>query len=91
MARFMKRPVRRPVKKKARFFRGKRRFPERAGKDWRGPLVVYREVELLRKFLSSSSKIMSRKRSGTNAKEQATIRTAIKQARFLALVPYSGT
>jgi len=54
-------------------------------------LVSYREVDLLRKFLSSSSKIMSRKRSGTSAKEQAAIRTAIKQARFLALVPYSGT
>jgi len=88
----MRRPAtRRPKKGKERFTRGKRRFPERGGQDWRGPLVSYREVDLLRKFLSSSSKIMSRKRSGTSAKEQAAIRTAIKQARFLALVPYSGT
>ncbi|MHC4089495.1 MAG: 30S ribosomal protein S18 [Planctomycetota bacterium] len=85
-----KRPIKRP-KKKDRFARGAQRFPERGGADWRGPLIAYREVDLLRKFLSSSSKITSRKRAGTNAKEQAAIRTAVKQARFLALVPYAGT
>ena len=78
-----------PVKRKgARVQHGKRRFPERGGKDWRGPLVMYREIELLRKFLTSSNKVMSRKRSGANAREMAAMRTAIKRARFMALVPY---
>jgi small subunit ribosomal protein S18 len=67
------------------------RFPERAGKDWVGPLLDYKEVDLLRKFLTSSSKIMSRKRAGTSTQEQNAVKTAIKQARFLALLPYSGT
>jgi small subunit ribosomal protein S18 len=80
----------RPKKKKRRISKGTRRFPERAGSDWRGPLVSYREVELLRKFLTSSAKIMSRKRAGTSHQEQAAIRLAVKRARFLALVPYSG-
>lgn len=80
----------RPAKGKRREHRGKRRFPERARKDWHGPLVSYREVELLRKFLTSSNKIMSRKRSGANAKEMAALRTAIKHARFIALVPYTA-
>ena len=70
---------------------GKRRFPERAAKEWKGPIVDYKEVELLRKFMTASSKIMSRKRAGTNAREQRDIRNALKRARFLALLPYMGT
>ena len=85
------RTPRKPKKKKERIPRGARRFPERSGKDWHGPLVMYREVDLLRKFMTSSAKVMSRKRGGTTAKEQSAVRTAIKHARFLALVPYTGT
>ena len=39
------------------------RFPERVGPQWAGPVVDYKEIELLRKFLTSSSKVMSRKRA----------------------------
>lgn len=67
------------------------RFPDRGGKKWIGSLVSYKEVDLLRKFLTSSSKMMSRKRGGTNTQEQKALKLAIKQARFLALIPYSGT
>ncbi len=67
------------------------RFPERRKKEWVGPLVDYKEVDLLRKFLTSSSKMMSRKRGGTNTQEQRALKLAVKRARFLALVPYSGT
>jgi ribosomal protein S18 len=45
---------------------------------------------MLRKFMTSSSKIMSRRRAGTNTQEQKTVKLAIKRARFLALVPYRG-
>ena len=68
----------------------KTRFPERNSKAWNGPIVDYKEVDLLRKFLSASSKLMSRKRAGTNAREQRAIRKAVKRARFLALLPYKG-
>ena len=78
----------RPVKRKTT--RNKRRFRERATKMWKGPIVDYKEVDLLRKFLTASSKIMSRKRAGTSAPEQRAIRRAVKRARFMALLPYSG-
>ena len=65
-----------------------RRFRDRGGPDWVGELVDYKEIELLRKFLTSSSKLMSRKRAGTNAQEQRALRIAIKRARFLSLLPY---
>ncbi len=77
--------------KKRRSIKGKRRFHDRGGKGWKGSLVDYKEVELLRKFLTASSKIMSRKRAGTSAFEQRDVRRAIKRARFLALLPYTGT
>jgi len=72
-------------------FRTSSRFPERDKPEWVGPVVDYKEVELLRKFLTSSSKLMSRKRGGTNAQEQNALKQAIKRARFMALLPYAGT
>lgn len=71
--------------------RSKCRFPERAKKEWVGPTVDYKEVELLRKFLTASNKLMSRKRAGTNTQEQACLKEAVKRARFMALIPYVGT
>ena len=68
----------------------KQRFAGRGGPDWVGGLIDYKETELLRKFLTSSSKLMSRKRAGTSAKEQRDVKIAIKRARFLALIPYAG-
>ena len=68
----------------------KSRFPERDTAEWNGPTVDYKEVELLRKFLTVSNKMMSRKRAGTNASEQRDLRRAIKRARFMALLPYTG-
>ena len=67
------------------------RFPERTGVDWHGPVVDYKEIDLLRKFLTTSSKLMSRKRAGTSTQEQRTLKQAIKRARFLSLLPYRGT
>lgn len=67
-----------------------RRFPDRGGAGWVGPIVDYKEVELLRKFLTSSSKMMSRKRGGANAQEQKDLKLAVKRARFMALIPYRG-
>ncbi len=78
-------------RKAGRAQKGKRRFPERGGKDWKGPIVDYKEVDLLRKLLTASSKMMSRKRAGTNAREQRDVARAIKRARFMALLPYKGT
>ena len=76
--------------RKRRVPKNKRRFHDRGGKAWKGPIVDYKEVDLLRKFLTASSKMMSRKRAGTNAREQRDIRRAIKRARYLALLPFAG-
>lgn len=80
----------RNAKKKVRAKRSQRRFNDRGGKDWVGPLIDYKEVELLRKMMTSSHKIMSRKRAGTNAAEQRDLRRAIKKARFMALLQFTG-
>ena len=86
-----RRPARTGPPRKRRSQYGKRRFRDRGGKEWKGPIVDYKEVDLLHKFLTASSKMMSRKRAGTNAREQRDIRRAIKRARFLALLPFTGT
>lgn len=75
---------------KKRVYHTVQRFPERGGLQWNGPLVDYKEVELLRKFLTSSNKVMSRKRAGTSAREQRAMQLAIKRARFIGLIPYTG-
>ena len=56
-----------------------------------GEIVGYKDVEALRKYLTPSSKLMSRRRSGCNAQQQNKLKAAVKRARFLALIPYSGT
>jgi ribosomal protein S18 len=68
------------------------RFPgARGGDNWVGPLIDYKEVELVRRQLTSSSKLMSRKRTGANTQEQRALKQAVKRARYLGLIPYSGT
>lgn len=75
----------------SRSTRSSKRFKDRGGEGWVGPVVDYKEVELLRKFLTTSSKLMSRRRAGTNTQEQRAMKQAVKRARFLALIPYSGS
>jgi len=68
----------------------KARFPDRKAKNWEGPMIDYKEIDLLAKFLTPSSKQMSRKRAGTSAFEQRSVKTAVKHARFMGLLPYKG-
>ena len=51
-------------------------------------VIDYKEVEKLRNFISDRAKIAPRRRTGTCAKHQRTLATAIKRARHLALLPY---
>ncbi len=50
--------------------------------------ITYRDVEILKKFLSERGKILPRKMTGTCAKHQRMLARAIKQARILALLPF---
>lgn len=48
----------------------------------------YKDVDTLNKFVSGVGKILPRKRTGTNHKEQRMVADAVKLARFMALMPY---
>ena len=48
----------------------------------------YKDVELLKKFISERGKILPRRVTGTSAKYQRMLTTAIKRARHMALLPY---
>lgn len=50
--------------------------------------IDYKDVDLLKKFLNPHARLMSRKRTGTTAKNQRTLAEAVKRARFMALLPY---
>ena len=49
----------------------------------------YKDLELLKSYVSESGKIVPARITGTKAKYQRQLTTAIKQARYLALLPYS--
>lgn len=50
--------------------------------------IDYKDVKILSKFVTPSGRIMSAKRTGTSAKMQRQLSVAIKNARFMALMPY---
>ncbi len=52
--------------------------------------VDYRDLDILRRYVSSQGKIAARKRNGTTAFYQRQVQLAVKRARFLALLPYVG-
>ena len=78
------------ARKKDRSYHTSSRFPERTKeKGWEGRLIDYKEIDLLKKFLTNSNKLMSRKRAGTSAKEQRALKQAVKRARYIGLLPYT--
>lgn len=50
--------------------------------------IDYKDVARLRKFVSERAKILPRRVTGTCAKHQRALTTAIKRARQVALLPY---
>lgn len=50
--------------------------------------IDYKDTARLRKFISERAKIYPRRISGTCAKHQRQLTTAIKRARHVALLPY---
>ena len=51
--------------------------------------IDYKDIETLERLLTHRGKIYSRKRSGNCAGCQRKVKTAIKRARYMALLPYS--
>lgn len=52
--------------------------------------IDYKDVVKLRRFISERGKIMPRRMSGTCAKHQRELATAIKRARIIALLPFNA-
>jgi len=50
--------------------------------------IDYKELETIKKFLNPHGKIMSRRRTGLSASGQRALATAVKRARYMALLPY---
>jgi small subunit ribosomal protein S18 len=86
MPRFVRRPRRegttfpRPLFKRRKFCR----FTAEKIK-----LIDYKDVELLKDFINENGKIIPARITGTKARFQRQLSTAIKRARFLALLPYT--
>jgi SSU ribosomal protein S18P len=50
--------------------------------------IDYKDVDLLRKYITERGKILPRRITGLTAKQQRQLATAIKQARILAFLPF---
>jgi len=50
--------------------------------------IDYKDLELLKKFITETGKIVPSRITGTKAKFQRRLGEAIKLARYLALLPY---
>ena len=51
--------------------------------------VDYKDLELLKAFITETGKIVPSRITGTKAKYQRQLSTAVKRARYLALLPYT--
>lgn len=53
------------------------------------PRFSYRNYQKLNDFISDRARILPRKKTGLTAKQQRALSTAVKQARFLGLLPFN--
>ncbi len=69
----------------SRFFRRKKfcRFTAEGVKE-----IDYKDLNVLRQFVSETGRIIPSRNTGTKARYQRQLTRAIKYARFLALIPY---
>jgi len=72
----------------ARFFRRRKfcRFTAENVKE-----IDYKDLNTLKAYVSETGKIVPSRITGTKAKYQRQLSTAIKRARFLALLPYTDS
>ncbi|HAB62917.1 MULTISPECIES: 30S ribosomal protein S18 [Pseudomonas] len=72
----------------ARFFRRRKfcRFTAENVKE-----IDYKDLNTLKAYVSETGKIVPSRITGTKARYQRQLATAIKRARFLALLPYTDS
>ncbi|MGH2542208.1 MAG: 30S ribosomal protein S18 [Ardenticatenaceae bacterium] len=51
--------------------------------------IDYKDADQLNNFLTDHGKILPRRKTGTCARHQRRLTTAVKRARHLALLPYT--
>ncbi len=70
----------------SRYFRRKRycRFTAEGIKE-----IDYKDLDLLKAYVSETGKIIPSRITGTKARYQRQLAKAVKRARFLALLPYT--
>lgn len=80
-----------PRKRKKLTTRAKKKDPLFVdGKRPRPMYVDYKDVEMLKKLINRHGRIVGRRKTGCSAASQHVVTTAIKRARFMALLPYTG-
>lgn len=52
--------------------------------------INFKDYRMLARYITERAKIVPRRTSGTCAKHQRQLSSAIKRARYLALLPYIG-
>ena len=72
----------------ARFFRRRKfcRFTAEGVKQ-----IDYKDLDTLKAYVTETGKIVPSRITGTKARYQRQLATAIKRARYLALLPYSDS
>lgn len=72
----------------ARYFRRRKfcKFTAEGTKE-----IDYKDIETLKAYVSETGKIVPSRITGTKARYQRQLGTAIKRARYLALIPYTDS
>lgn len=52
-------------------------------------VLDYKDIDRIRNFIAPSGKILARRQTGLDAKQQRKLSRAIKRARYLALLPFT--
>jgi len=53
-------------------------------------IIDYKKTDLLRRYITEDGKIRPRRQTGACAKHQRAVAAAVKQARRIALLPFTG-
>ena len=84
----LKRPTRKRAKTKVR---GKKKDPIFVDGQRPRPMYIdYKDIGLLKKLTNRQGKIIGRRKSGCVAASQHAVSKAVKRARFMALMSYTG-
>lgn len=81
--------------------KSKRRLKARARAKKKDPLFVdgkrprpmyvdYKDIDLLKKLINRHGRVVGRRKTGCSAASQNAVTIAVKRARFMALLPYTG-